>query len=439
MKIFGYEINFARAKKATTKPKKTPVLAYPAASTSQGMPSYTNVSGNTIATYDLIDGLYEKTIMNTIVNKIAGDATRMNYSIQVVDDQGQIVEKIQTEARRIDARVNRKVLRDVIRDSKKYGTAFLFIDYGPDGVPLDMYTVHPQYVEADLVDGVLLGWKYRGGSSAIPLDLTQLIPFPNDAQTGKIFGISAFSPILRTLELFLNSELNTAIIIDKFAIPIIHWMLEGGEEGTIDDSEVLQFMQSMYEQLSVGSDFGTDGRVSSEVVGIGQNIVDFTPILKDLKETFSITVGVPFQLIGGAADNLSATKSQMMSYQSMIIDIQENAADVLIRNVYVPFLESMGYIQGEDYYDIYIDFPVWSYEENSKVAQWMKFAVDYGLITRRQAKNTLGYKGEPLDLDDLDVPMPQIQNGVDVSRPNQTRTERGPDPLDKTDPGSPDD
>ena len=43
------------------------------------------------------------------------------------------------------------------------------------------------------------------------------------------------SSVIQTLHLMLNTELNLAEIVDKYAIPILQWLVEVGDDEEVED------------------------------------------------------------------------------------------------------------------------------------------------------------------------------------------------------------
>ena len=432
MKILGREIRLFGSSAA--KPKKTDVMEYPTGNTSQGFSSYQGISSTQSLSYDLIDSLYQKTIMNRIIQKIAGDATRMNYSVSCIGLDGKRDEKIEEMLSLVDVRLTRSVLRSVIRDSVKYGTSFLFLQYGPENIPINMYTLNGRYLQPVIENGALIKWKYMSQGKEIELELEELLHFPLDPATGEIFGNSIFGPVIQTLELILNSQLNTSILIDRYAIPFFQWIIKKGEgQPFAEPSEINEFMSYMISQASVGSDIGTNEGTEVKVLGADTNLIDFVPIIENLMYTFGVTVGVPLQLIGMRGDNLSVTTRQMQSYLEYVRDIQETIGDILIEKLYKPYLEKQGILIGEDYQTIMLNFPPQTVEEYSKAIAWLSPAINLGLISREEARNTLGFKGPALDIEDVEVPNQQVE----VSRPgakgpNEPKSNpKAPEPEEK--------
>jgi hypothetical protein len=406
MKIWRYEISFGPAKPKTV---KTPVLQFPNKQQAQSFARYSTPSGQQIMSYDLIDNLHRKTIMNRVTNKIAGDCARMNYELVCTDEEGREIEAITEELRYIDVKITRKILRGIFRDSIKYGTAFLYVQYGPDGLPLVVFNVHPKLIKPDVDDfGNLLGWVYSGASDEVKLKPEEILYFPEDPETGEIYGKSIFEPVIQMLELLINSQMNIAVLLDRFALPIVLWMLDSQQEAVkTPPEEILEFMQFMVSQLEAGNDAGMDSSVDAKVLGTSDTLIDFVPTVEHLLYSFGAQVGVPMQLLGLRGDNLSVSRMQNYVYNDLVRDKQENVGDMLVEQLYKPYLEAKGILQIEDYDDLYINFPIRAVEENSEAIKWIAPAQQNGYISRKQATNSLGFKGKPVPLDEIEVPLEQ--------------------------------
>ena len=430
MKIGPINIELAKTQpKEAPKKTKDVIIKYPSPSQSQVFAGYRNVKGSQMLSFELIDGLYENTVMNRVVQKIAGDSTRMNYSVNYIGMDGTREDTIADVGVMLDSLIDRTTLRMVFKDFLKYGTAFLYIQYDKStNLPIRMYTLHPRYISPIFENGELMGWKYQGAGEPVLLTTTELIHFPNDPSTGEVFGSGIFGPVIQILELILNSQLNTSILIDRYAIPILHWMIESAIEGEkVDEDEITNFLNMLIDQLEIGSDVATPSQVSSKVIGMDGNLIDFIPIVENLMYTFGVTVGVPLQLMGFPGDNLSVSTRMMQAYQGYISDLQEQIGARIVESIYKPYLESQGFLHLVDYREIQISFPIMSVEEGSKTAVWLFPALQNGLISREEARNTLGFKGLPLPIDEIEIP--EIQQ--EVVRPGARQ------PSDPEDPPKP--
>jgi hypothetical protein len=364
--------------------------------------------------------------MNRIVNKIAGDCSRMNYDLVCEDKEGRPIEAIQDELRYIDIKITRKVLRTVFRDSVKYGTSFVYVQYAPDGLPLTVFPVHPKFIKPDIDDfGNLIGWKYSGSSDEVSLSPEEILYFPDDPETGEIYGKSILDPAIKILELLVNSQNNIAVLLDRFALPIVLWMLDSQIEGVkTPPEEIIEFMTFLIQQLEAGNDAGIDSSVDPKVLGTSDTLIDFVPTVEHILYTFGAQVGVPMQLLGLRGDNLSVSRMQNYVYNDLVRDKQENVGDMLVEQLYKPYLEAKGIFQIDDYDDLYINFPIRAVEENSEAIKWIVPAQQNGYISRKAAKNSLGFKGKPIPIEDIETPLEQPE----VVRPGARKPSEPKDP-----------
>lgn len=431
MKIWRYEVTLAPAQSKIKKPTKTAVLPFPNKQQSQAFARYATPTGQQTLSFELIDNIHQKTILNRVVNKIAGDCARMNYQLICEDEEGRQIENIVQELRYIDIKITRKILRNVFRDSIKYGTAFTYVQYAPDGLPLTVINVHPKYIRPEIDDfGNLIGWKYSGSSDEVTLRPEEILYFPDDPETGEIYGKSIVNPAIGILELLINSQNNVAVLLDRFALPIVLWMLDSQIEGVkTPPDEILEFMRFLIQQLEAGNDAGIDSSVDPKVLGTSDTLIDFVPTVEHLLYTFGAQVGVPMQLLGLRGDNLSVSRMQNYVYNDLVRDKQENVGDMLVEQLYKPYLESKGIFQIDDYDELYINFPIRAVEENSEAIKWIVPAQQNGYIDRTAAKNSLGFKGKAVPIEDIEVPEQQpevVRPGA--RKPNEPKSPEAPEP-----------
>ena len=402
MKIGSYEITFGRSNSgkaiggpATTQDRQSNPIDEYYGVTSKSFSTYKTVVGDTTITYDILEGLYRKTIMKKVIGKLAGDATRLGFTAKCVDAKGTTVENAESICAEITRLLTRRVLRGMYRDMQLYGDAFL---YKHKGTPAngtisidDIYGINPRYIEPDIKNQKFVGWKYSSqGGKTIPLKPEDVIHVPNEPLTGQLFGNSIFEPVLQTLNLILNSQLNSAVILDRFALPLIHWQIDSKHERRKTPMpEIVKFMQNMGKMTS-GSDFVSDSSVSTEIIGAGDKMVDFSSMLDKLDNYFFATTGVPGQILGMPADNLSAITRQLQTYYDNIFDMQENAADYLITDLYWPELAAQ---TQNTVAKVFFSYTKPMVEQESRIMTWVERAGILGLISKDEGRSALGYSG----------------------------------------------
>lgn len=368
------------------------------------------------------------------------------FQVQVVDLEGNRIPEIELECFKYTAALKRKHIRNVYLTQLKYGTAFLYIGNKEEDVLTNIFLLHPQDLTPEVKDGEIENWVWSGGDVDVDIPPEDIIVFPYDADIGEVFGMSALGPIIQTLHLLLNTELNIAEIVDKFAVPILQWLIEVGEDEELQENELEGIVRSLQDQLEYSNDVVTTNKITTETIGFAQNSYDMTTTLAALKESLGILT-FPFSLIGGKANNLSAIKTQASQYMNDLKDMQLEVGDILVEQLYEPFIrDTLGKTIGDDYANIYLVFPILTTESNGDAANWIFPAIKHGLITRDEARAQLSFRGKALPVEEIDFPDPTLReyqeqalasnnienDGTDV-KPPRDRSGKGDEESKKTD------
>ena len=77
-------------------------------------------------------------------------------------------------------------------------------------------------------------------------------------------------------------------------------------------------------------------------------------------------------------------------------------SDILVEQLYEPFLEHEGKLPGQDYANIYLIFPTLTTESNADVATWLFPALRYGLVSRDEARAQLSFRGKAMPVEELE-------------------------------------
>ena len=361
--------------------------------------SYKTVEGDTYLNYSILDGLYKQTIIGKVINKLAGDATRIGYTVKCTTANGKEHAGAQAIADEISSKIRRRDMKKLYRDRELYGDAFLYIQKSSTtetGGKTDIekaFAVNSKYVWPHLNDDLqLVGWYYNSKTrGSIELDLDELIHMPRNPLTGQLFGNSMMEAVMMVLNLHLNSQLNIAIILDHFAVPLVHWLVDSKDDKRRTPMSELNAFMRRLARMATGSDLVTDSSITHEIIGVNDKVIDFTPILDKLDQYLFVTAGVPGSLIGMPADNLSAITRQLQTYYEDILDMQEDMSDYLIEDIYRKYIEAAGF-KGVN---IFITRNTPSVEQNSRTATWIESMVLLGVIKRKEGREILGMQGEP--------------------------------------------
>ena len=369
----------------------------------QNFAKYNDIYGQAEVDYDLIDALYHSTILNRVIKKIASDAVPEMFKIQIVDLNGERIPDVEQLVTIYLAHLKRKHINQMFNYTMRYGTGFLYIGNKQEDQLVNMFCLHPKDLNPvmDESTGEIKEWEYQTNDGQILIPDEDLLRFAYDPDIGEIFGMSFVGKLVQTLHLMLNTELNLAEIVDKFAIPILQWLVDVGDDEEVEDDELYHIVQSLQEQLEYSNDVVTTSRITTDVVGFAQSQYDMESTLAQLKESFGLLT-FPMAIIGGKSDNLSSIKIQASQYVGDLRDLQMSFSDEIVEQVIEPFLEQQGHIAGVDYSNIYLIFPALTTESNADVATWVLPLVRHGIISRDEARGQFGFRGKALSIEELD-------------------------------------
>ena len=370
---------------------------------SQNFAEYSDIYGKDNVNYDLIDGLYHSTILNRVIKKISSDAVPEMFKVQIVDLEGNRIPELEQLVDIYLAHLKRKHINQMFNYTMRYGTGFLYIGNKQEDQLVNMFCLHPKDLNPimDESTGEIKEWEYQTREGIIVIPDEDLLRFAYDPDIGDVFGMSFVGKLVQTLHLMLNTELNLAEIVDKYAIPILQWLVEIGDDEEVEDDELYGIVQSLQEQLQYSNDIVTTSRITTDVVGFAQSQYDMESTLAQLKESFGLLT-FPMAIIGGKADNLSAIKIQASQYVGDLKDLQMSFSDETVEQIIEPFLESQGKMAGIDYSNIYLVFPALTVESNADIATWVLPLVRHGIISRDEARGQFGFRGKALGIEELD-------------------------------------
>ena len=370
---------------------------------SQNFAQYSDIYGQDNVNYDLIDGLYHSTILNRVIKKISSDAVPEMFKVQIVDLEGNRIPELEQLVDVYLAHLKRKHINQMFNYTMRYGTGFLYIGNKQEDQLVNMFCLHPKDLNPimDESTGEIKEWEYQTREGIVVIPDEDLLRFAYDPDIGDVFGMSFVGKLVQTLHLMLNTELNLAEIVDKYAIPILQWLVEIGDDEEVEDDELYGIVQSLQEQLEYSNDIVTTSRITTDVVGFNDSQYDMESTLAQLKESFGLLT-FPMAIIGGKADNLSAIKIQASQYVGDLKDLQMSFSDETIEQIIEPFLESQGKMAGIDYSNIYLVFPALTVESNADIATWVLPLVRHGIISRDEARGQFGFRGKALNIEELD-------------------------------------
>ena len=351
-------------------------------------------------TYNILDGLYQRTILKKIIKKYIANIVPSYYTLTVEDAHGKRLPEIEEKCKPLSAVLNRSLYRDMWKSYFLYGTAILYDGNRDDNdIPKEIFVIHPRDIEVEMYEpgpnyGKIKHWLYNYGGKDFKIPPEHIKVFANDPNIGSIFGNSIVNHLQDTLHQFLNNRLDLAEILNRYAIPIVQWAVDISEvnDEQAGDNLITKARITLEEQLAAGDDLVSDSRIEPRTLSFANDVSHLISILQESRRDLGM-LSIPESLMGGEISNLSGGKTQAAVFMQEISDYRGEQNDFQADQYYVPFLEEQGIIKGEDYHNIYLAFPPTTTELPSESIIWVKTALELGLITCNEARAVLGFRG----------------------------------------------
>lgn len=386
--------------------------------------------------YELLNGLYRKTIVNKIITKFTQTAIPQFFTLNIENEEGERILELEELARPLNEKITRKFFREILKEMLLNGTAFIYIGGIKRDIEEDIFLLDPKDLnQEEDENGTIIGWTYsQGYSDRVLIPFDDIITIANDADINEIYGYSILEPMLEFLHYFLNANYDIAMLIDKFCIPILLWLVDT-EDTDLSDGMINKIRETLLQQFDAGDDIVLDDKIKAEVLGFGKDSINLPELLRELRANLGM-ISIPESLLGGEAPNLNAIKIQLQMFYGDCSDYQTQLNDLIVDKIYKPYLSSQGYNIGKEYSNCYINFPLPTLENNSDSIMWIREGIKLGIISRAEGRLTLGFRGKPVTLDDLketlsvldarnDKPsdLPKIRDGRDSGPDNEPITD----------------
>ncbi len=351
-------------------------------------------------TYDILDGLYQRTILKKIIKKYVANIVPSYYTLTIEDAHGKRLPELEEKCKPLSAILNRNLYRDMWKSYFLYGTAILYDGNRDDNdFPKEVFVIHPRDISVEMYEsgsryGEIKYWSYNYGGKEFKIPPEHIKVFANDPDIGSIFGNSIVNHLQDTLHQFLNNRLDLAEILNRYAIPIVQWAVDISEvnDEQAGDNLISKARIMLEEQLAAGDDLVSDSRIEPRTLSFANDVGHLISILKESRRDLGM-LSIPESLMGGEISNLSGGKTQAAVFMQEISDYRGEQNDFQADEYYVPFLEKQGIIKGVDYHNVYLAFPPTTTELPSESIIWVKTALELGLITCNEARAVLGFRG----------------------------------------------
>ena len=367
-------------------------------------PSTGRLYGNPYApirlTFQIIEGLYDRTVLNSIIQTLVSNIIPPYFTLTVEGLDGQRMPELEKECAKISQIINRTHLAELQQWHLLHGTA---LDYcgnvDENGEIEEIFLLHPADVQPKFYDpgtpnyGEIEYWIYHYNNQIVHIPPEDIKIYAHDANIGEIYGRSIVAPLQDTLIEFLNNRRDLAEVLNRYAIPIVQWAVDVSDVETHgQDTFMRRISRTLRNQLAAGDDLVLDARIEARTLSFAQDVGHLITILDASRKDLGM-LGVPESLMGGQISNLSGGKTQAAVFMVKVNKYRAVLNDYLAEEYYIPFLEKKGYIRGEDYHNVYIAFPRATTELPSDKIIEIKTSVEMGFITPNEARLELGYRG----------------------------------------------
>lgn len=357
--------------------------------------------------YDLIDSVYDRTILKKIITKYKFSIVPNYFQIQIENLDGTRNEDLEALVTPVSSIISRNLLMDAVKGFFLYGTSIIYKgDINEKGEYNQLFLLRIQDLdpEYDPDDSYrLVGFRYYYDKEWIFIPLEDVAIFANDPAVGELFGTGILNNLFETLNQFLNDKLGLTEILDRYALPLVQWAVDVSDAGFLNEDDIIaKTRDTLYQQLQFGDDIVSDARIEPKIIEFANISENLLGILQEARKDIGILT-IPEPLLGGTISNLSGGKIQQAVFNDEIRGYQAILNDFVITEFYIPFLERHGYKQNEDFKQVYMNFPLQTSELPSDAIIWLKQAIEMGLMTFDEARATLGLRGKaPLTTPELE-------------------------------------
>lgn len=419
------DLQSAQSGNSTTSKEQPPAKELPPVSSARGLfGTYKDhTSQEEIAlTADILEGIAMRTQMFRIIERLSGDMLKDGYKVITGD----------AKADELCKNVRRKwplsEERESIRDFFRYGTTFDFLQYARDQKTLlNVEGLSVKYLTPKFEEDILTYYEYVDSNGRLEVNEVSKCGFVKPK--GEEFGYPLAMPAAATLQLLLNSAQDVGILIDRYAIPIVHWMLSSGiEVGNVKKKVTIQDVQLFRDELvkqKSGEDIVTDATAQAKILGVDGSVWNFDAAVSFLNETFHVICGVPAMLLGYGGVNKEIASRLLLMHWANIDGLRQEYGDQRVATLYRPLCE----VNGFQDLDIEIKWPKNEIEERSQTIQWARPMFQDGAMRLGEYRELFGLSFEmPPETQTIQIPQGAVQAelGQQFLNNNQQKTEEPP-------------
>ena len=216
--------------------------------------------------YDLIDSVYDRTILKKIITKYKFSIVPNYFQIQIENLDGTRNEDLEALVTPVSSIISRNLLMDAVKGFFLYGTSIIYKgDINEKGEYNQLFLLRIQDLdpEYDPDDSYrLVGFRYYYDKEWIFIPLEDVAIFANDPAVGELFGTGILNNLFETLNQFLNDKLGLTEILDRYALPLVQWAVDvSGQPVNLPSVDFIRVYNAVDEILPM------TGELSTEVAG----------------------------------------------------------------------------------------------------------------------------------------------------------------------------
>ena len=313
--------------------------------------------------------------------------------VQVIGKNEKYVEELRKFIEKFDSD---QLFKNIARQLLIYGNTFIELVKDESGIA-DLKVLPPVYMFVNRNEygnftknqkDAYLQFLIENPTEPINFAWDEIAHFKYNQIGESAYGNSLIQPVVEFLHLKLESEANMAVIIDRYAAPLMHFKI-GSPERPTNQKEVTQFSTDL-EDIQADTELVTDDRVEGVVIGSQKEVINLAPALEYYVSQIIAGTGVPPVSIGIPIKTDRATAEIQLD----VFDRKSKSLQNLISNITEKqiFLRHLQLVFGEDIKPDEVPELVWGEPEQRQEREDMKILIELanaGVITPQKANELL--------------------------------------------------
>lgn len=262
------------------------------------------------------------------------------------------------------------------------------------------FRVHPKTMQASIDEnGNISKWKQKVNNKEIEFDVEDVIHLYYKREAGQVFAIPYIYPVLDDIRLLRSIEDDTATLIQRYAIPIYHFIVGESKPGFEATQEEIDAVRDAVNSLRRDGALVTNERVKASIIGAEGNAIDVANYLSYFEKRVFTGLGVSETQMGrGATANKNTADALDQQMVDRVKAYQRIIENEITFNLINELLLEMGYdpiTNKED--EVKFVFNEINIDTQIKIENHKTFLFEHNVITFEELRRQLG-----LDYDNID-------------------------------------